>query len=85
MECRAAQPTPGHPMVDLRARLSLAMGTLSVGLYLSRIMRKPAFACAKTKAQISFAVTAKLIMQRLCFRYTDNTIPLLPKSEISSL
>ena len=23
--------------------------------------------------------------QRLCFRYTDNTIPLLPKSEISSL
>ena len=23
--------------------------------------------------------------QRLCFRYTDNTIPVLPKSEISSL
>ena len=23
--------------------------------------------------------------QRLCFRYTDNTIPLLPISEISSL
>ena len=23
--------------------------------------------------------------QRLCFRYTDNTIPLLSKSEISSL
>ena len=23
--------------------------------------------------------------QRLCFRYTDNTIPLLPKSEISGL
>ena len=23
--------------------------------------------------------------QRLCFRYTDKTIPLLPKSEISSL
>ena len=23
--------------------------------------------------------------QRLCFRYTDSTIPLLPKSEISSL
>ena len=22
--------------------------------------------------------------QRLCFRYTDSTIPLLPKSEISS-
>ena len=24
-------------------------------------------------------------VQRLCFRYTDSTIPLLPKSEISSL
>ena len=23
--------------------------------------------------------------QRLCFRYTDSTIPLLPKSEISGL
>ena len=23
--------------------------------------------------------------QRLCFRYTDSTIPLLPKSEISSI
>ena len=23
--------------------------------------------------------------QRLCFRYTNSTIPLLPKSEISSL
>ena len=23
--------------------------------------------------------------QRLCFRYTDSTIPLLPKSEISNL
>ena len=29
--------------------------------YLSRIVRKPDFAYAKTKAQISFAVTAKLI------------------------
>ena len=45
-------------------------------------MRKPAFCIyAKTKTHISFAVTD----QRLCFRYTDSTIPLLPKSEISSL
>ena len=38
-------------------------------------------AYAKTKAQISFAATAK----RLCFCYTESTIPLLPKFEISSL
>ena len=30
-------------------------------IYLGRPMRKPDFCCAKTKAQISFAVTAKLI------------------------
>ena len=39
------------------------------------------FAFTKTKTEISFAVTD----QRLCFRYTDSTIPLLPKTEISSL
>ena len=39
-------------------------------------MRKPDFLHnVKTKTQISFVVTAK----RLCFRYTDSTIPLLPK------
>ena len=37
------------------------------------------FAYAKTKTQISEAD------QRLCFRYTDSTIPLVSKSEISSL
>ena len=44
-------------------------------------MRKPAFAYAKTKTHIS----NREADQRLCFRYKDGTIPLLPKSEISSL
>ena len=39
------------------------------------------FAYAKTKALISCEVTD----QRLCFRYIDRTIPLLPKSEISNI
>ena len=64
---------------------------------LSHVMRKPDFCIAKTKAQISCAVTAQLISAfvfatyrttdlRLCFRYTDSTIHLLFKSEtISSL
>ena len=44
------------------------------------------FAYAKTKTQISFAVTAchREADQRLCFRFTDSTIPLLPKTETSS-
>ena len=50
---------------------------------MGRVMRKQIFAYAKTKALISFAVTAKL--QRLSFRYTDSTISLLSKSRISSL
>ena len=42
---------------------------LVLGFYhLSHVMRKPDFAYAKTKAQISFAVTAKLISA------LDNTI-----------
>ena len=37
------------------------------------------FAYAKTKTQISFA-DYREADQRLCFRYTEITIPLLPKS-----
>ena len=44
-------------------------------------MKKPAFAYAKTKTQISCAVTAD---QHLCFRYPDSKILQLPKYEISS-
>ena len=36
-------------------------GFLRQSSYLSRVVRKPVFANAKTKTQISFAVTAKLI------------------------
>ena len=44
-------------------------------------MRKPDFTYAKTKAQISCAVRNNCAAnQHLCFRYTYNTIPLLPKS-----
>ena len=47
----------------------LIEGSLSIGDdYLSLVLRKPFFCEAD---------------QRLCFRYTDSTIPLLPKSGIS--
>ena len=47
-------------------------------------MRKPAFCLCENKdaAQLRGNREAD---QRLRFRYTDSTIPLLPKSEISSL
>ena len=44
-------------------------------------MRKPAFCKCENKD----ADQLRGYDQRLCFRYADSTIPLLPKSEISSL
>ena len=47
-------------------------------------MRKPAFCICENKDtdQLRSNCAAD---QRLCFRYRDSTIPLLPTSEISSL
>ena len=47
-------------------------------------MRKPGFCMCENKDadQLHSNCAAD---QRLCFRYTDSTIPLLPNSEISSL
>ena len=44
-------------------------------------MRKPAFCICENKD----ADQLRGADQRLCFRYVDSTIPLLSKSEISSL
>ena len=51
---------------------------------LSRDVRKPDFCIYENKAadQLCGNRTAN---QRLCFRYTDSTIPLLPKFDFSSL
>ena len=51
---------------------------------MSLVMRKPAFCICENKDadQLCGNRTAD---QRLCFRYTDSTIPLLPISGISSL
>ena len=50
-------------------------------LEMSLVVRKRLFAYAKTKTQICFAVSAKLIS---AFFSLHSTIPLLPKYEISS-
>ena len=52
--------------------------------YLSRIVRKPDFTYAKNKDADQLRGNREAD-QRLCFRYTDSTIPLLSKSKISSL
>ena len=49
--------------------------------YLSLVMRKPAFCICENKDadQLRSNCAAD---QRLCFRYTDSAIPLLPKCKI---
>ena len=50
---------------------------------LSLVMRKPAFCICENKDAYQLRSNCAA-NQRLCFRYMDNTIPLLSKSEISS-
>ena len=52
--------------------------------HMSRVVRKPAFCICENKDADQLR-SDREADQRLCFRYTDRTIPLLPKSEISSL
>ena len=52
--------------------------------YLSRVMIKPTFCTCENKDADELRGNSEAD-QRLCFRYIDSTIPLLSKSEISSL
>ena len=52
--------------------------------YLSRVVRKPAFCICENKDADQLRGNREAD-QRLCFRYTDSTIRLLSKSEISRL
>ena len=52
--------------------------------YLSRVVRKPAFSICENKDADQLRGNREAD-QRLCFRYIDSTIPLLPTYEISSL
>ena len=52
--------------------------------YMSRVVRKPAFCICENKDADQLRGNHEAD-QRLCFRFTDSTISLLPKYEISSL
>ena len=53
------------------------------GQYMSRLMRKPTICICENKDADQLCGYRKAD-QRLCFRYTDSTLPFLLKSEISS-
>ena len=52
--------------------------------HMSLVMGKPAFCICENKDADQLRGNREAD-QRLCFRYTDSTIPLLPISEISSI
>ena len=52
--------------------------------HMSRVVRKPAFCICENKDADQLRGNRDAD-QRLCFRYSDSTIPLLPTSESSSL
>ena len=64
-----------HPVIEN------VMGHL---IKMSRVVRKPDFCICENKDADQLRGNREAD-QRLCFRYIDSTIPLLPKSEISSL
>ena len=51
---------------------------------MNRVMRKPVFCICENK-DTNQLTGNRAADQRLCFHYKHSTIPLLPKSEISSL
>ena len=55
-----------------------------VGTEMGRVVRKPAFCICENKDADQLRGNREAD-QRLCFHHTDSTVPLLPKSEISSL
>ena len=55
-----------------------------VKVQINRVMRKPDFCICENKDADQLRGNREAD-QRLCFHYTDSTIPVLPKYEISSL
>ena len=52
-------------------------------VYMSRVVRKPAFCICKNK-DVDQLRGNREADQRLCFRYIDSTIPLLPKPKFQA-
>ena len=71
-------------MIVARFWVSENLGSEKLGLQYKRpIVRKPAFCICENKDADQLCGYREAD-QRLCFRYIDSTIPLLPKYEIPS-
>ena len=75
-------PTSNHIIICIKTNTLFCL--LSPNKHLSCVMRKPTFCICENKDADQLRGNREAI-QRLCFRYINSTIPLLSKSEISSL
>ena len=75
-----------EPSYHHQSRYSLACSICNrqFRVKMSLVMRKPDFCICENK-DADLLCGYRTADQRLCFRYSDSTIPLLPKSKISSL
>ena len=74
---------PSHRILGTVPRGGAGGQNLERVYNMSRIMRKPDFCLGENKGADQLRGNREAD-QRLCFRYSDSTIPLLLKSEISS-
>ena len=72
------------PYMKIEVKKEKEKNTRQAKLYMSLVVRKPAFCISENKDADQLRGNREAD-QRLCFRYTESTIPLFPKSEISSL
>ena len=82
--CVMSWSSPGQDVHCLPYCLRLLGAFLHRMDNMSLVMRKPAFCICENKDADQLCGNCEAD-QRLCFHYADSTIPLLPKSEISSL
>ena len=70
-------------MFSFDKMIAVSGANINIYLYMSLIVRKPAFCICENKAADQLRSNREAD-QRLCFCNMDSTIPLLSKSEISS-
>ena len=71
-------------VLSMKFPLILTISIFISSLNVSRVVRKPDFCICENKDADQLRGKREAD-QGLCFRYMDSSIPLLPKSEISSL
>ena len=69
--CLTTSQNPQRQVMSCLARYTV--------IHMSRVVRKPVFCICENKDAEQLRGHREAD-QRLCFRYTDSTIPLLPKS-----